>query len=173
MIGNVRITSRHYFVLTGKLYDSEGNRRKWWSNSTLTNFQRNSRCLEDQYANFTFYGNKVWLTSWLNILRFPSIYSLRSQTHEPGTTKKILELLTRIEPMTFPTPDTRHLLVWGDLCPFCYHLCLYGIRVVVPCFICQSCTLLSLSCWCNGFSYVVSLVTVKMFFFSLSIEKKI
>lgn len=49
----------HGFDDTGKLYDSEGNRRKWWSNSTLTNFQRNSRCLEDQYANFTFYGNKV------------------------------------------------------------------------------------------------------------------
>ncbi|XP_044178105.1 endothelin-converting enzyme homolog isoform X2 [Acropora millepora] len=49
----------HGFDDKGKLYDSEGNRRKWWSNSTLSNFHRNSRCLEDQYSNFTFYGYKV------------------------------------------------------------------------------------------------------------------
>lgn len=49
----------HGFDDTGKLYDSKGNRRKWWSNYTLANFQSNARCLEDQYGNFTFYGIKV------------------------------------------------------------------------------------------------------------------
>lgn len=46
-------------AFAGKLYDSKGNRRKWWSNSTLENFNRNSRCLVDQYSNFTFYGHQV------------------------------------------------------------------------------------------------------------------
>ena len=55
-------------LMAGKLYDSEGNRRKWWSNSTLFNFHRNSRCLEDQYSNFTFYGNKVVESKLINFL---------------------------------------------------------------------------------------------------------
>lgn len=55
-------------LMAGKLYDSEGNRRKWWSNSTLSNFHRNSRCLEDQYSNFTFYGSKVVESKLLNYL---------------------------------------------------------------------------------------------------------
>lgn len=55
-------------LMAGKSYDSEGNRRKWWSNSTLFNFHRNSRCLEDQYSNFTFYGNKVVESKLINFL---------------------------------------------------------------------------------------------------------
>ena len=43
----------------GKLYDSEGNRRKWWSNSTLKNFRERSSCLVDQYSNYTFFGYQV------------------------------------------------------------------------------------------------------------------
>ncbi|XP_020617115.1 endothelin-converting enzyme homolog [Orbicella faveolata] len=49
----------HGFDDTGKLYDSEGNRRKWWSNSTLKNFKERSRCLVDQYSNYTFHGYQV------------------------------------------------------------------------------------------------------------------
>lgn len=49
----------HGFDDTGKLYDIDGNRRRWWSNSTLANFQERSRCLVDQYSNYTFYGNQV------------------------------------------------------------------------------------------------------------------
>lgn len=49
----------HGFDDTGRLYDSKGNRRKWWTNSTLVKFHRNSRCLETQYSNFTFYGHKI------------------------------------------------------------------------------------------------------------------
>lgn len=49
----------HGFDDNGKLYDSEGNRRKWWSNSTLENFKERSRCLIDQYSNYTFYGYQV------------------------------------------------------------------------------------------------------------------
>ncbi|KAJ7394659.1 hypothetical protein OS493_000479, partial [Desmophyllum pertusum] len=49
----------HGFDDTGKLYDSEGNRRKWWSNSTLVNFKERSRCLVDQYSNYTFFGYQV------------------------------------------------------------------------------------------------------------------
>lgn len=106
MIGNVRITSRHYFVLTGKLYDSEGNRRKWWSNSTLTNFQRNSRCLEDQYANFTFYGNKVWLTSCVKYFKI-SLYLLfavpNSRTCDHQENFGVVD-----ENRTHDLPHTRH-----------------------------------------------------------------
>ncbi|XP_073251055.1 endothelin-converting enzyme homolog [Porites lutea] len=49
----------HGFDNKGKLYDVNGNRRKWWRNATLVNFQQKSRCLEEQYSNFTFYGHKV------------------------------------------------------------------------------------------------------------------
>lgn len=49
----------HGFDDTGKLYDIDGNRRRWWSNSTLANFQERSRCLIDQYSNYTFYGYQV------------------------------------------------------------------------------------------------------------------
>ena len=41
------------------MFDIKGNRRKWWSNETLVNFERKSVCLVDQYSNFTFYGRKV------------------------------------------------------------------------------------------------------------------
>ena len=41
------------------MFDIKGNRRKWWSNGTLANFERKSVCLVDQYSNFTFYGRKV------------------------------------------------------------------------------------------------------------------
>ena len=41
------------------MFDIKGNRRKWWSNETLVNFERKSVCLVDQYSNFTFYGRQV------------------------------------------------------------------------------------------------------------------
>ena len=47
------------FFFAGKMFDIKGNRRKWWSNGTLVNFERKSVCLVDQYSNFTFYGRKV------------------------------------------------------------------------------------------------------------------
>lgn len=53
-----RVLSNVSFQI-GKLYDSEGNRRKWWSNSTLVNFKERSRCLVDQYSNYTFFGYQV------------------------------------------------------------------------------------------------------------------
>lgn len=49
----------HGFDNNGKMFDIKGNRRKWWSNETLVNFERKSVCLVDQYSNFTFYGRKV------------------------------------------------------------------------------------------------------------------
>lgn len=43
----------HGFDNTGRLYDQFGNKRFWWSNSTVEIFVNKSECFIQQYDNFT------------------------------------------------------------------------------------------------------------------------
>lgn len=46
----------HGFDNIGGRYDKDGNLRQWWSDHILQNFNNKSRCLVDQYANYTYFG---------------------------------------------------------------------------------------------------------------------
>jgi len=38
----------------------KGDERNWWSEETLEAFERKTKCLKNQYSNFTFDGGTVW-----------------------------------------------------------------------------------------------------------------
>merc|ERR1711976_889197 len=42
----------HAFDNTGRQYDELGNKRNWWSNSSLDNFENKTDCFKNQYSEF-------------------------------------------------------------------------------------------------------------------------
>nr|VZI16911.1 unnamed protein product [Spirometra erinaceieuropaei] len=49
----------HAFDRQGSKYDAKGNLRQWWSESTRTDFEKNSECMIHQYGNYTVQGKNV------------------------------------------------------------------------------------------------------------------
>ncbi|KAK7477926.1 hypothetical protein BaRGS_00030835, partial [Batillaria attramentaria] len=49
----------HGFDDQGRKYDKEGNSRSWWSNSSVTEFQKLAQCYVTQYNGFTEFGMHV------------------------------------------------------------------------------------------------------------------
>ena len=43
----------HGFDDQGRRRDHEGSLRNWWSDSTLSSFQKRAQCVVEQYGNFT------------------------------------------------------------------------------------------------------------------------
>lgn len=46
-----------YFL--GKNYDEDGRREDWWTDHTLNEFKKRSKCLVDQYSRYQFHGRNV------------------------------------------------------------------------------------------------------------------
>lgn len=44
---------------SGRLFDKKGNLKNWWSKNSENEFQRLSKCFEDQYSNLTGKSVKV------------------------------------------------------------------------------------------------------------------
>uniref|UniRef100_A0A0K0EV78 Phosphate-regulating neutral endopeptidase (inferred by orthology to a human protein) n=1 Tax=Strongyloides venezuelensis TaxID=75913 RepID=A0A0K0EV78_STRVS len=42
----------HGFDDRGRLYDSVGNIRQWWDNTTIKRFEEKAQCIEEQYSNY-------------------------------------------------------------------------------------------------------------------------
>ena len=40
-------------------YDKNGNYISWWTNASKDAFELKSRCLSDQYSNYTIFGKNV------------------------------------------------------------------------------------------------------------------
>ncbi|XP_031550822.1 endothelin-converting enzyme 1-like [Actinia tenebrosa] len=49
----------HGFDNLGRTYNQKGNLKKWWSNSSIENFERLAKCFVDQYSNFTYEGTNL------------------------------------------------------------------------------------------------------------------
>jgi len=47
----------HAFDNTGKDFDAKGNLRNWWTNSTVSEFNKLTQCFIDQYGSFTVQDN--------------------------------------------------------------------------------------------------------------------
>jgi len=43
----------HGFDDVGRQFDKDGNRRPWWSQSTIDNFNTQKQCIIDQYSNYS------------------------------------------------------------------------------------------------------------------------
>jgi len=43
----------HGFDDDGRQYDKDGNRIPWWTNNTITEFNKRKQCIIDQYSNYT------------------------------------------------------------------------------------------------------------------------
>ncbi|XP_022784781.1 endothelin-converting enzyme homolog [Stylophora pistillata] len=46
----------HGFDNSGRLFNKDGNLADWWSNKSIEAFKNKSKCLEDQYSNYTFHS---------------------------------------------------------------------------------------------------------------------
>ncbi|CAM1322785.1 ECE2 (predicted) [Pycnogonum litorale] len=49
----------HGFDNTGSLYDENGNKRNWWDNETAIRFKLKTKCMEDQYSNYSIQGIQI------------------------------------------------------------------------------------------------------------------
>jgi predicted metalloendopeptidase len=43
----------HLFDDFGRQYDKEGNQIQWWTNETINEFNKQKKCIIDQYNNYT------------------------------------------------------------------------------------------------------------------------
>jgi len=60
----------HAFDNNGKLYDAEGQFRNWWSDESLSEFNKLSECFVDQYNNYFLEdskGNKHFVNGELSL----------------------------------------------------------------------------------------------------------
>jgi predicted metalloendopeptidase len=46
-------------MYSGRLYDADGNKQDWWSNSSSTAFVEKTECIVDQYNEFLVIGANV------------------------------------------------------------------------------------------------------------------
>ncbi|EDO40869.1 predicted protein, partial [Nematostella vectensis] len=49
----------HGFDDSGRMYNQDGNKVKWWTNSSIEAFSKRAKCFEDVYSNYTYRGIKV------------------------------------------------------------------------------------------------------------------
>ena len=49
----------HGFDDNGRKYDGEGNLKDWWNEKSLAGFKEKTLCLENQFANYSLYNNKI------------------------------------------------------------------------------------------------------------------
>lgn len=47
------------FVFLGRLFNKDGNLKKWWSNSSISAFKNKTQCLVDQYSKYVFHTKNV------------------------------------------------------------------------------------------------------------------
>ena len=45
-----------YFI--GRLYDKDGIKTQWWTNSSIDNFREREQCIIDQYSQYVMPGNQ-------------------------------------------------------------------------------------------------------------------
>ena len=59
---------KNCFVFVGRLFNKDGNLKKWWSNSSISAFKSKTQCLIDQYSKYIFHSKNVshFLTSKLD-----------------------------------------------------------------------------------------------------------
>ena len=50
-------------LIAGRLYDSDGNIRNWWSNKSENNFKEKSKCMIEQYSVYSLYGTHVSIST--------------------------------------------------------------------------------------------------------------
>ena len=48
----------HIFLL-GRLYDKCGNKREWWTNSSIAEFNEKTQCFVQQYSEYNMFGYHV------------------------------------------------------------------------------------------------------------------
>jgi putative endopeptidase len=49
----------HGFDDQGRKFDAQGNLREWWTPEDLKNYEARSKCVEEQYASYTYEGQHV------------------------------------------------------------------------------------------------------------------
>ncbi|XP_043919104.1 endothelin-converting enzyme 1 isoform X1 [Protopterus annectens] len=49
----------HAFDDQGREYDKEGNLRSWWKNSSVEAFKEQTKCMVEQYSNYSVHGEPV------------------------------------------------------------------------------------------------------------------
>lgn len=49
----------HGYDNTGRKFDKQGNMKDWWSNVSAASFKEHSRCIIDQYSNYTYNGQHL------------------------------------------------------------------------------------------------------------------
>ena len=63
-----------FVVVLGRLFNKDGNLKKWWSNSSISAFKNKTQCLVDQYSKYVFHTRNVSLLS--TVLTMPVTLSL-------------------------------------------------------------------------------------------------
>ena len=48
-----------FFFVIGRRFNKNGNLAKWWTNHSIEAFKSKTKCLIDQYSQYTFFGEKV------------------------------------------------------------------------------------------------------------------
>ncbi|XP_020601107.1 endothelin-converting enzyme homolog [Orbicella faveolata] len=51
----------HGFDDNGRLFNKDGNLKKWWSNSSISAFKNKTQCLVDQYSKYVFHTKNIFL----------------------------------------------------------------------------------------------------------------
>lgn len=49
----------HGFDDNGRLFNKDGNLKKWWSNSSISAFKNKTQCLVDQYSKYVFHTKNL------------------------------------------------------------------------------------------------------------------
>ncbi|XP_013417582.1 endothelin-converting enzyme homolog isoform X2 [Lingula anatina] len=49
----------HAFDSSGRNYDKYGNMHQWWNNASIKAFKKRTKCMVDQYSQYTIRGHKV------------------------------------------------------------------------------------------------------------------
>ena len=55
----------HGFDDLGRYFDKDGNKIAWWSNETINAFNKQKKCIIEQYNNYTM--DKINLQVWQSI----------------------------------------------------------------------------------------------------------
>ena len=63
-----------FVVVVGRLFNKDGNLKKWWSNSSISAFKNKTQCLVDQYSKYVFHTRNV--SFLLTVLTMPVTLSL-------------------------------------------------------------------------------------------------
>ena len=63
----------------GREYDKMGNLRPWWNNASIGRFEEKTKCMVDQYSQYTMNGDHVSNMFFYQAVYFPT--NLKSSKH--------------------------------------------------------------------------------------------